>query len=133
MKEATLKEFFEGKVSDEVLLSDLAGSVSTSGDVTHFRIEDMNAEFTVLPTHLIKICDSVLSGKLQPEHLKAIGFCLQASDAFEWDADTEEGGRVANVVFFFSSPEINYELNASNILLFKELLMHGGNSLEQAI
>lgn len=132
MKEATLKNFFEGKVDDDVLLSDLTGAASTSGDVTHFRIEDMDSEFTVTPTHLVKVCDSAIVGKLRPEHLKSIGFCLQASDTFEWNADTEEGRRVADIVFFLSSPEINYELNKTNISLFKELLIHGGNPLEKA-
>lgn len=132
MKEAILKEFFEGNIDDDVLLSDLEGASSTSGDVTHFKIEDMSTEFTVTPSHLVKVCDSALSGKLQLAHLKAIGFCLQASDTFEWDAYTEGGSRVADIVFFLSSPEINYELNSTNISLFKELLIHGGNPLEKA-
>jgi len=129
MKESTLKEFFEGKVGDDELLSDLTGAALTSGDVAHFRIEDMDTEFTVTTSHLVKVCDSALSGKLQPEQLKSIGFCLQASDTFDWDADTEEGGRVADIVFYLSSPEINYDLNAINLSLFKELLLHGGNPL----
>jgi hypothetical protein len=132
MKETILKKFFEGKVSEDDLLSDLSNSVSTSGDVTHFRIDDMNSKFTVLSSHLIKVCNSFLSDKLQPEDLKAIGFCLEASDSFQWDAESEDGRRVADIVFFLSSPEINYELNKSNILLFKKLLIHGGTPNTQA-
>lgn len=132
MKESTLKKFFEGKISGDILLSDLVGASSINGDITRFRIEDMDKAFTVTPFHLARVCELALSGKLHSAQLKTIGFCLQASDTFKWDVNTEEGSRVAELVFYLSSPEVYFESNINNVSLFEKLIVHGGNLLEKA-
>ncbi len=133
MREVILKEFFEDQINIDALVADLSGTSTTESDITHVRIQDMDTEFVVKPNHLVKLCDAALGNKLSSFHLKSIGFCLVASDTFEWDSDTVEGNRVAEVVFCFSSPETNYELNRHNIELFKSLLINGGKPLEKAI
>jgi len=130
MKETILKDFFEEKINDHVLMSDLMYTTSSMGDITQFWIEDMPSVFRVTPSHLVKVCDSALSGNLQPGHLKVIGFCLQASETFEWDENTDEGGRVADMVSFISSQENNDELNTTNLMMLKELLLNGLNQVE---
>ncbi|WP_444927508.1 hypothetical protein ACJJI4_06790 [Microbulbifer sp. TRSA002] len=133
MKEVVLKEFFEGTLDIDALVADLSGSSTSENDTSHVRIQDMESEFVVRSEHVVKICNAALNNKLSPTELKNIGFCLLASDTFEWNADTVDGSRVADVLFYFSSPEINYELNYHNIGLFKSLLINGGNPLEQSI
>lgn len=133
MKEVVLKKFFEGSLDIDALVADLSGSSAAENDVSHIRIQDMDDEFVVRSEHLVKICNAALSNKLSSFDLKNIGFCLQASDKFEWDADTDDGARVADIVFFLSVPTINYELNQYNIGLFKSLLIHGGNPFEKAM
>ncbi len=132
MKERILKDFFEAKVNDHVLMSDLMYTTATMDDITQFWIEDMHTVFRVTPSHLVKVCDSALAGNLQPGHLKVIGFCLQASETFEWDENTDEGGRVADTVSFMASQKNNYELNRKNLLMLKERLLHGQSQLELA-
>ncbi len=75
--------------------------------VVRHPIENMPENFLVIPDHLVKLCDDVLSEKLSAESLQAIGFCLVASDHFEWGGDTDEGARVADTVLDWASPEIN--------------------------
>ena len=95
--------------------------------VVRHPIENMSENFLVIPDHLVKLCDDVLSEKLSAESLQAIGFCLVASDHFEWGGDTDEGARVADTVLDWASPEINYDLNTSNIAKFRQRLLKGGN------
>lgn len=83
--------------------------------VVRHPIENMSENLLVIPDHLVKLCDDVLSEKLSAESLQAIGFCLVASDHFEWGGDTDEGARVADTVLDWASPEINYDLNTNNI------------------
>ena len=130
MKEETLKNFFAGISDEQHLVAELNNSIAKSRKQSQYRIEDMTGEFAVTSVHIIKVCNAALKGTLQHEHLTTIGFCLEASDTFEWDSDTEDGKRVADVVFYLSSPEINYELNELNIAKFIEILEHGGTPFE---
>ena len=96
MREAILRDFFTGGASIEDLVRDLQGAIISDGScVARYPIVDMGGEFTVQSSHLIRICDAFADGHLKPDDLRSIGFCLIASDAFEWDADTPDGERVA--------------------------------------
>ena len=53
-------------------------------------IEDMDQEFTVTAAMLVRLCDVVLEGELEPDALHSIGFALMASDAFCWDANEDD-------------------------------------------
>jgi hypothetical protein len=124
MREVVLKRFFEGSASEGDLALDLQSALISEGPtMTKHPIVDMSGEFEVQPSHLVKVCDAVLSGVIQPASLKAIGFCLIASDAFYWDSDSAEGQRVANVAFDWSSPEINHALTKGNVAAWRSSLL----------
>jgi hypothetical protein len=123
MREDVLRQFFDGTVDAEALAADLADSlVSRSKTVTEHPIVDMENNFAVHPAHLIAVCDAVLAGELAPELLQAIGFCMVASDHFNWDTDTVEGNQVGEVLFDWSSPETNYPLIRANVAAWRSQL-----------
>ncbi len=86
-----LRGFFEGQVDAKTLSADLAGSVERGRVSTRVRIEDMKESFTVRTDGLVRLCDSILADEIDVKHLETIGFCIVASDAFEFDTDTEDG------------------------------------------
>src|SRR6185295_18341385 len=105
MREITLKEFFAGNLNAVALSTDLEGSLVTSGIVTKHPIEDMDETFVVWPEHLTRSCEAVLSGYITPRALQAIGFCVVASDNFEYDTDTPEGDLVGETLMDWSAPD----------------------------
>ena len=127
MRELTLKQFFTGDVSAKVLAQDLMGSMITKGDRTKHPIEDMDEDFQVWPDHLIRLCDAVLGGEIEPEHLQSVGFCLVASEHFKFDTDTAEGDLADDTANDWSAPEINYPLTLTNVEKFRHRLVTGEN------
>ena len=106
MRERVLREFFEDKITALELARDVAGSMSRrTQKISVVSIEDMDKELTVTAPMLVRLCDGVLRGDLQPEALHSIGFALMASDAFCWDAD--EDNELAEVIADWSCPEVN--------------------------
>jgi hypothetical protein len=125
MRETILRQFFEGNASDRELADDVSGSLSRRGNEGTVRIERMDSEFLVKAQHLVRLCEAVLSGALDPKYLVAIGFALQSSDAFTWDGSTEDGERVAETASDWSAPEINFPLTIENVRGWKSYLMKG--------
>jgi len=116
MREAILRDFFAGACDTAALAADLVDAlVHVSPTEIRHPIEDMLEPFVVGPLHLARVCDAVLSQELRPDALRAIGFCLVASDSFEWDSDTPAGARVAEVAHDWSAPEINRPLTLRNV------------------
>ena len=131
MHEDVLRTFLEGEASAAALARDLEGALVPDGpSVTRHPIVDMVGDFEVRPHHLIRVCDAVLGGAVKPGLLEAIGFCLVASDAFHWNRDSPEGGRVAEVAHDWASPEINYPLTAANVATWRRRLLGEDVSLE---
>jgi hypothetical protein len=126
MNESILKDYFLGVVDESRLNEDLEGSVvRTSFDVITHYVNPMDSEFRVEPAHLVKLCDAVLSGKLNAERLELIGYCLVVSDHFFWEEDSKSGELVAETAYDWSSSEINYPLTFENIEKFRERLITG--------
>jgi hypothetical protein len=126
MHEGTLRDFLTGGVTAEVLRQDLAGTVEKLGDKMYrHHIVSLEGEFHVNASHLVRVCDSVLSGGLDPADLETIGFCIVASDYFYWDDDTPEAERVGETLHDWASPEINYPLTLETVRLFRERLLTG--------
>lgn len=88
-------------------------------------MQDISEDFTVEPSHLVRLCDAVVAGQLPPEVLEPIGFGLIASDHFVWDGDTPEGSRVAEALYDWSSPEINFALTVETARKFRSRLLSG--------
>ena len=128
MHESILRDFIEGRVSSSDLRADLVGAIVQTGAIafTH-KIVDMDVDFEVAPSHLVRVCDSVLSGELEPSNLEAIGYCLAASDHFYWDGDTQSGSRVAETAYDWASPVNNYRLTLDTVRKFRERLVSGQN------
>jgi hypothetical protein len=127
MREEILKRFFVGEVGADTLAADLDGSMIEGRDTTGHIIEDMEGEFEVRPEHLVSVCDVVLSGEIEAKYLRVIGFCIVASDAFEYDTDTPEGDLVGETVLDWSAPEANYPLTMENVRKFRGRLVTGRN------
>ena len=125
MRELILKQFFAGEVSVTILAQDLVGSMVTKGDMTKQPIEDMEQYFQIGPEHLIRLCDAVLRGEIEAKYLQAVGFCLVASDRFEFDTDSSEGNLVGESAYDWSCPEINYPLTLANVEKFRHRLLTG--------
>jgi len=122
MRERVLRDFFENKATAAELAQDVAGSISQKTEtISAVSIEDMDGEFAVNATMLVRLCDRVLQGDLEPDALHTIGFALMASDAFCWDADEDDV--LANVIGDWSCPEVNYPLTLENVSHFRAWLM----------
>lgn len=130
MQELTLQQFFEGQRNIQTLRQELAAAVESRGpNWTSQQIIPMGTDFTVTPQHLVLVCDAVLDDSLPPSLLEAVGFCLTASDRFYWDTDTPAGTLVANTVFDWAAPEVNYPLTKENVQKFKARLLSGSSTL----
>jgi hypothetical protein len=127
MCEEILKRFFIREVDADVLAADLEGSMTEERNATYYHIEDMEEQFKVEPEHLISVCDAVLNDKIEAKYLRIIGFCIAASDHFEYDTDTPEGEIVGETVLDWSAPKINYPLTIDNVRKFRERLVNERN------
>jgi hypothetical protein len=128
MREEILKRFFLGEISTKVLADDLVGSMIVEDSVvTRHAIKDMKDDFQVLPEHLVYVCDAVLSSVIKAKYLQAIGFCILASDHFEYNTDTPEGNLVGETISVWSAPKVNYPLTIENVRKFRERLVTGRN------
>jgi hypothetical protein len=121
MKEEILRRFFEGQVTAEEVGADIAGSTKRISDILSYQsIDDMESDFKVTRSNLLDICDAVLSGKLPPKFLREIGFALVGSDRFFWDGDEDE--LLADIIYDWSCPEVNYPLDIDSVRKFKSWL-----------
>ncbi|TWT81665.1 hypothetical protein CA13_31180 [Planctomycetes bacterium CA13] len=130
MNESTLRDFFSGDASLQELVADLHGAITDDGHgVRRHAIVDMDTEFVVLSSHLARICDAFLAGSLNHDDLRAIGFCIVASDNFDYDTDCDDGARVADVAIDWSTPEINFPIDSDHVAKWKLYLETGADTL----
>jgi hypothetical protein len=133
MHERILRDYFAGAATATDLARDiLAQPAQRSGDVVRQRIVDMGEEFRVTVKHAVQLCDAVLAGELEPWMLEPIAFCLIASDHFDWDAESPESERMADTLYDWSAPEINYRLTKATVEKFRLLLVTGENTFTRA-
>ena len=137
LKEIVLRQYFEGHATASEL--DMAGSASVerrSGPddvpIIDHHVEEMAVEFHVRPEHIVKLVDDVLARRIGLPALDAICFCLEATTNFSWNADSEEGSRVADAVFWLGTPEVNYPLNDDVLRKVRRYLESGENTLTAA-
>jgi hypothetical protein len=129
MHEETLRDFFTGTATAQQLVDDLKGSLVQRGHVTKHCIVDMSEDFHVAAHHLLRLCDAVLAGQVEPQSLQAIGFCLQASGSFFWDSDEPGGERVSETTADWSAPRINHALTHDNVRRWRHYLETGEYTL----
>lgn len=134
MREVVLRLFFQGHATAAELERDLVGTrpdnelpgIRVSAD---YRFEHMAPEVQVTPECMIRLVDALLEGSLTEEDLGTVCFALECSDRFLWDADSPEGARVADSVFWLGMPEINYPLTRTVLEKIRVYLQTGENRL----
>jgi hypothetical protein len=128
MKERVLAEFLDGRADADLLRRDLAGAfVRHSPERWTFNVESINESFLVTRLGMLRVCDAVLAGELDPAQLKPIGDCLMMSETFEFDDPDRE--LLADVSHCWGSPEICYPLDERHVRAFREWLVTGKNPL----
>ncbi len=127
MRTSILRSFIDGTCDVQTLADDLEGSVArTSLDIiSHYIDDDLEADTPVAAAHLVTICDAFARGELTPQMIQQIGFAMMASDYFGWDSNKRDGERVAAVIDWWDSPEINYPITDWSIPKFRHYLCTG--------
>jgi hypothetical protein len=126
MRESALARFFAGEEPAEVLRGDLVDIVGTNTlRVGQNLVTDLATDMEITPVYLIRLCDAFLAGELDAGQLEAIAFFLIGSDHFSWDTDVDDGALVAEVLFDWSAPAINYPLTRDNIATYRTGLTEG--------
>lgn len=119
-----LRDFFEAKLSASELTSDLRDTITQSEPRRYsYRITDMQGTFVVEPQHLVRLIDAVLVGELGVEDLDPIGFCLEASDHFQFGSDGSSNERVRDAVFRLANPSINDALTRETLAAIRTYLL----------
>ncbi len=127
MKTSLLRSFFDGTCDARTLAEDLEGEITrTSYDVISQCIDDdLNGESPVTTAHLVVICDAFTNGDLTAQMIEQIAFAMMAGDCFAWNCNTSDGVRVAEVIGWWDSPEINYPITDATITKFRHYLSTG--------
>jgi hypothetical protein len=121
-----LKAFLLGRVTATELSRDLDVAWEPSGSQSQrFVFQDLLEDFEVSPEHLVRVCDAVLAGEIEPPKLEAVGAALFTSDHFIWGEESEEAERVARTVSDWVDPEINFDLNLETTEKFRHRLLTG--------
>ena len=132
MHEQTLRDFLVGDVTPGELMRDLQGAIVQTGhDTYQHPIIDMAEGFTVRPEHLVTLCDAVLAGGLSAPFLEPIGFCLLASDRFDW-GDAEGNDVLVETLNDWASPQANYPLTKATVAKFRHRLLTGEDTFTKA-
>ncbi len=132
MNAAVLRSFFDNTATIADLVDDLDGTRERLGaNSSRHNMHDLHEDFSVTTTHLVKLCDAVLAGRLSPDQLEVIAFGMIASDHFDWDAATPDGERVADTLYDWSAPQVNYSLTTDTVTKFRQRLMTGENTFNK--
>lgn len=131
MQELVLRHYFTGQCTLDDLKRDLTGAVVEHRLYEQHPIAAMDSDFTVTPRHLVSLCDEVLAGRMAPGDLEPIGVCLEASEHFNWDENSEAGKRVTVTVYEWAAPEDARPLTVENVTRYRERLVNGGDPFRQ--
>ena len=138
MKEVVLRHFFEGQATALELDADVVGTLVREGpergpSVYRYRVLPMDREFELRSEHVIKLVDAAAAGELRIDHLEIVCSWLEgAFERFLRDADTTDGSRVADALFWLGNPEINYPLTPAVLAKVRHYLATGENTLTRA-
>jgi hypothetical protein len=126
MRESTLAAFLSGAADAIALRGDVADVLGTDTlQAGEDMVCDLSIDARVRLDHLVRLCDACLAGDLRPEHLQAVAFFLIGSDHFVWETDEAEGAVVAEVLFDWSAPGINYPLTSDVLIRYRAGLREG--------
>jgi len=103
---APLARFFEGTLSLDELREAAKMRVQKDGATkTIAYLGHPQETLRLSPSHLIRLCDFAIEGKLSQEELSNIAFWIQAADEVEWDEREEV---ITTTIFDWACPEINF-------------------------
>jgi hypothetical protein len=126
MKETTLAAYLGHTVDAGGLRAELADAIGTNVlNADGNLVLDLTEEKKIRTTDLLRLCDDYLAGSLGASDLEAIAFFLIGSDHFWWDTDELDGALVAEVLFDWSAPEINYEITLDTVQRCRGRLVDG--------
>jgi hypothetical protein len=138
VNELVLRHFFEGHATATELDADVTGTQVREGPlggpyVFRYNVLPMQGEFALQSEHLLALLNANADGVLRTEHLETICSWLESAfERFPRDADTPDGARVADVLFWIGTPEINYPLVPSTLKKMRHYLATGENTLTVA-
>ncbi|NBA78852.1 hypothetical protein GOQ04_25085 [Emticicia sp. ODNR4P] len=75
--------------------------------------------------HLIELCDNFLDDKIDKIVIQDFAWKAISEDDFEWDGDEI----ISETIFDWDNEEINFEINKTNIRLWKNRLLTGQDEL----
>jgi hypothetical protein len=122
LPESLLLDFFAGTVPADAVGDAVARAVEPLAH-HHRQVHVLDLapgeEVVVTAGMLLRLCDAALAGRLPGPALEIIAFVIVASDRLRADPDDE---RVSRVLFDWMAPEVNWELTAENLRMFREWL-----------
>lgn len=125
MKEKTLKDYFDNKVTVEILATDVKDSQKkTSYDVISVYVDNINetGEYEITRDHLIKLLEDTIAGRLTTTDLNTIAFALMFSEYFTWDEDDKI---IEDTIFALDNPDIGFPLTIENLRRWRKYLETG--------
>lgn len=128
MTERILRDYFENKISGDILNKDIEGShIKTGNDTSRVDVMQIESdeEFVVSTSHLLKLCEDCISDIISSNNLNSIAFALICSEYFVWDNITSEGKLVSETIYNWDNPKMNFPLSKDNLLLWKKFLLTG--------
>ncbi|GET24281.1 hypothetical protein [Prolixibacter sp. NT017] len=134
MKEQTLKDYFDEKVTVDTLATDLKDSQQKTGyDTSSVCVDQIKeeGEYQVTRKHLLKLCNDTIKGHLTPGDLNTVAFALLASEYFTWDSETGNGDIVSTTTYDWDNPDLNFDLTIDNLKLWREYLETGEYKLKE--
>jgi hypothetical protein len=123
MYEDTLKEFFLGRIAAPRLSDEAPGSIVQDGPlVVLHHVRPIEDGFVLRAEHLIRLCDAVIGGAMEPRDLGTIAGLLIASDTFEYDAEGPVRGMVGSTLLEWSAPPEGRPLTVDEVQRTRDLL-----------
>jgi hypothetical protein len=131
VNEQLLVDFFRGAATAAELGVGLLGARvvpdSTSFRTSaNYRVTPLLSPVEITPAYIDALVGALAACALTEEQVGIAVFLMEAQpDRFLWDTDTNDGERIADVVFWLSNPAINYPLTPANLAAFRHYLRTG--------
>lgn len=138
IKESDFKKYFENQISIQTLIDiirpkEIERNIPEALDLENLpRITKISfdaefhdlkgGDFILTKNHLRKLCDEFLSDNVSAWQLEDIAFILYGCDGISWGNDENERKLIADIMFRFSSPEINEPLTKESVKKIKQSL-----------
>jgi hypothetical protein len=118
-----LRDFFRADATVAELARDLRDAFEPRPDGSRcLRLANIEGEFVVTSTHLLRVIDAALAGSPPAADLAAVGAALAASGQFLWDEHTPDGARVGAAVREWCSESGNDAFARTAVVRLREEL-----------